>query len=168
MVTSGPKACFLMPLGDLKVSWVPGTFTRPGPEGCAEKSVILWFIIRNIGLVFVISGRELWKPLELCRWWEKSVLCYVNEMTLGPPPKNEDWLLEGLDGWHSQSHPPDVRGGEGAGGWLHRNGQSDPSCLCQKASLKPERTGLKSFWVGEHLGYGKSGGYSFHDKLIIH
>lgn len=66
----GPKPVFRCPWGTWKPSWVPGTFTRPGPELCAKKCIIVWFIIRNI-LMFVISGRQLLKLLELPRWWEK-------------------------------------------------------------------------------------------------
>ena len=47
--------------------------------------VILWFIIRNIYVVFIpISGAELLKPLKfLGEESNQGVFCYVNEVTFG-------------------------------------------------------------------------------------
>ena len=53
-------------------------------------SVILWFILRNIYVVFIrVSGTEPLKSLELSVMRVTDVSCYVNEVTFGPHLRTE-------------------------------------------------------------------------------
>lgn len=58
VVTSGPKACLLMPLRDLRPSWEPGTLSRLGPQYQAGKCVILY----NKKCMF-----------DFCRFWPRAL-----------------------------------------------------------------------------------------------
>ena len=70
-----------------------GTIQNQGAYNMKWTSVILWFRIRNIYLIFVpISARNSLK-LRFSRRALLKCLCYVNEATLGKAPRS---LRDGL------------------------------------------------------------------------
>ena len=116
--------------------------------------VILWFIIRNIGLVFIPApGTELLKTLEFPEEGSKCVFCYLNEWNFGKPTgKNGGCLSEEPttwpEDWNFPFHPLDHRGGKK--GWSLSpitNGQwFNQACLCKEVSIE---TPKESFQVCE-------------------
>lgn len=101
--------------------------------------VILWFIIRNPYVVFIlISGTELLKLLGFPPSNErnKGIICHVNEVTVG----KQLWVRadcqprkgEGLEPESFTSSP-----------WVHH------SCLCHDAAANPQRKGEQMEIWGE-------------------
>lgn len=105
----------------------------------SEKGIRYCGIIRNIYLVFVLSGKELLNLLEFLRWCgcECLLLCWWGKFWTRL--RGWDWLSGELHlvirGWELWVSLLTFGGWErGAGGWSMANGQCfNQACLCNEA-----------------------------------